>query len=148
MRRKPNPVVLLVAVSLALVSSLAVSGLLTTQKIMSSTGSVRSINVEVYWNMECTQIVNSINWGTPEPGDLVSKTVYIKNTGTVQMTLSMHCSGWNPQGVENYLTLSWDREGAQVNAGEVIPAILTLSVSGSITGITNFSFNIVLAGTG
>jgi hypothetical protein len=25
---------------------------------------------------------------------------------------------------------------------------LTLSVSGSITGITNFSFNIVLAGTG
>lgn len=148
MRRKPNPVVLLVAVSLALVSSLAVSGLLTTQKILSSTGSVRSINVEVYLNMECTQIVNSVDWGTPGPGDSVSKTVYIKNTGNAQMTLSMSCSGWNPVGAENYLTLSWNREGTQINAGAVIPAVLTLSVSGAVTGITDFSFNTVIVGTG
>jgi hypothetical protein len=98
--------------------------------------------------MECTQIVNSVDWGTPGPGDSVSKTVYIKNTGNAQMTLSMSCSGWNPVGAENYLTLSWNREGTQINAGAVIPAVLTLSVSGAVTGITDFSFNTVIVGTG
>lgn len=148
MRRKTNLGVLIFAVSLALVSGLAVSGLLVTQKILSSSGSVKAINVEVYWDVECTQVVTSIDWGNPEPGDSLNRTIYVKNTGSAPMTLNMSCSGWSPTEAANYLTLSWNRDGAQVNAGEVVNAVLTLSVSSFVSGITDFSFNIVIEGSG
>ena len=139
---------ILVAVVLALASSLVVSGLLTVSKTLSSTGSVKAINVEVFWDLACTQVVSSIDWGTPEPGDSISRTVYVKNTGSAPMNVSLSASGWVPVEVGNYLTLSWDREGAVVTADVVVQAVLTLDVSGSITGITDFSFNIVIEGTG
>ena len=139
---------ILVAVVLALASSLVVSGLLTVSKTLSSTGSVKAINVEVFWDLACTQVVSSIDWGTPEPGDSVNRTVYVKNSGSAPMNVSLSASGWVPVEAGNYLTMSWDREGAEVAADEVVQAVLTLDVSGSITGITDFSFDIVIEGTG
>ena len=139
---------ILVAVVLALASSLVVSGLLTVSKTLSSTGSVKAINVEVFWDLACTQVVSSIDWGTPEPGDSIDRTVYVKNTGNAPMNVSLLASGWVPVEAGNYLTLSWDREGAEVAADEVVQALLTLDVSGSITGITDFSFDTVIEGTG
>ena len=139
---------ILVAVVLALASSLVVSGLLTVSKTLSSTGSVKAINVEVFWDLACTQVVSSIDWGTPEPGDSVNRTVYVKNSGSAPMNVSLSASGWVPVEAGNYLTMSWDREGAEVAADEVVQALLTLDVSGSITGITDFSFDIVIEGTG
>ena len=148
MRYKPKIGILALSIALALFGSLAVTGLLTTSKTLSSTGSVKGINVEVYWDSLCTQVVSSVDWGTPEPGESLNKMMYVKNTGNSQMTLSMSCSAWNPAEAESYLTLSWDREGAMIIADEVISAVLTLSVSDSIVGITDFSFNIVIEGTG
>jgi len=139
---------ILVAVVLALASSLVVSGLLTVSKTLSSTGSVKAINVEVFWDLACTQVVSSIDWGTPEPGDSIDRTVYVKNTGNAPMNVSLSASGWVPVEAGNYLTMSWDREGAEIAADEVVQAVLTLDVSGSITGITDFSFDIVIEGTG
>ena len=139
---------ILVAVVLALASSLVVSGLLTVSKTLSSTGSVKAINVEVFWDLACTQAVDSIDWGTPEPGDSVSRTVYVRNTGSAPMNVSLSASGWVPAEAGDYLTMSWDREGAEIAADEVVQAVLTLDVSGSITGITDFSFDIVIEGTG
>ena len=139
---------ILVAVVLALASSLVVSGLLTVSKTLSSTGSVKAINVEVFWDLACTQVVSSIDWGTPEPGDSVNRTVYVKNSGSAPMNVSLSASGWVPVEAGNYLTMSWDREGAVVAADEVVQALLTLDVSVSITGITDFSFDIIIEGTG
>ena len=147
MKNKKNLGILL-AITLALASGLVVSGLLTVSRTLSSTGSVKAINVEVFWDLACTQVVSSIDWGTPEPGDSINQTVYIKNTGTAPMNLSLSTSGWVPVEAGNYLTLTWDREEAEVAAAEVIQALLTLDVSGSITGITDFSFDIVIEGTG
>jgi len=148
LRVKQNLGVLLLTVVVALAGGLAVSGILTTSRTLSSSGSVKAINVEVYWDLACTQVVSSVDWGTPEPGDVVNRTVYVKNTGSAQMTLALFDSGWNPAVAANYITLSWDREGALIDAGGVVEAVLTLTVSGSITGITDFSFNIVIEGTG
>jgi hypothetical protein len=148
MKFKTNLGVLLLSVFLALVGGLAVSGLLTTSKTLSSTGSVKAINVEVYWDDQCTQVVESVDWGTPEPGDSLIKTIYVKNTGNSQMILNMSCSEWDPAGVDSYLDLSWNRDGAIIDVDEVVQAILTFSVSESISGVTDFSFNIIIEGTG
>ncbi len=147
MKYKKNLGIISVVV-LAIASGLVVSGLLTVSKTLSSTGSVKAINVEVYWDFACTQVVSSIDWGTPEPGDSINQTVYVKNSGTAPMNLSLSTSGWVPVEAGNYLTLSWDREGTEVAADGVVQALITMDVSGSITGITDFSFDIVIEGTG
>ena len=146
--RKVSNLGILAIVALAIFSGLVVSGLLTVSKTLSSTGTVKAINVEVYWDLACTQVVSSIDWGTPEPGDSVSQTVYVKNEGNVPMNVSLSASGWSPVGADTYLGVSWDSEGALIAAGGVLQAVITLDVSSSITGITNFSFDIVIEGTG
>ncbi len=139
---------LIFAMSIALASGLAVSGLLTTSKTLSSSGSVKAINVEVFGDNECTQAVSSVDWGTPGPGESIEKTVFVKNTGNAPMNLSQSTSAWNPVDTESYLTLSWDLEGMIISADEVLQAVLTLHVSSDISGITDFAFNIIIEGTG
>jgi len=140
--------VLLISAVLALVGTIAVTGLLTSSRTIGSSGTVRAINVEVYWDIGCTQAVNQVDWGTLEPGDSLNKTLYIKNAGNAALTLNMTYSGWDPLDAGNYITLSWDMEGGTVNPGEVVGAVFTLYVSNSTSGITNFSFDMVIEGTG
>ena len=139
---------LIVAMSLALISGLTVSGLLTMSRTLTSQGTVKSINVEVYWDDLCTQVVNSVDWSTPEPGEAVQKTVYVKNSGSAPLNVSMTTSSWTPVEAANYITLTWDSEGAPIDPDQVLQALLTLTVSDTITGITDFWFNIVIEGTG
>ena len=135
-------------VVMAISSGLLVSGLLTASKVLSSYGSVKTINVEVYWDFACTQVVGLIDWGTPEPGDTLSWTVYVKNSGSAPMNVSLMTGGWSPEAAGSYLTVSWDQEGATINADEVVQAVITMDVSSSISGITDFSFDITIEGTG
>jgi hypothetical protein len=107
-----------------------------------------AINVEVYWDITGTQNVTSIDWGVPAPGDVVNKTVYVKNTGNNPMNISMSTSNWAPVGASTDLSLIWDQEGVAVASGGTVQAILSLDVSPGISGISDFSFNIVIEGTG
>ena len=135
-------------ITLALASGLAVSGLLTTSRTLSSSGTIMAINVEVFWDGAGTQNVTSIDWGIPSPGETVTKTVYVKNTGNNPMNISLSTLNWSPAGAATYLTVTWDQEGTVVDAGSIVPAVITLDVSSGITGISNFSFDIVIEGTG
>src|SRR3990170_136680 len=45
-------------------------------------------------------------------------------------------------------TVTWNREGATLTANQVAAATLTLSVSPSISGVTTFSFDVIITGTG
>ena len=148
MRAKPNLVLLLATISVALISGLAVSGILSTSRTVGTSGTVKAINVEVYWDSECTQVVSDVDWGFCEPNSTVEKTVYVKNNGNAPMTLNMSYSGWSPAEAGDYISLTWNQEGTQIAADAVVQAILTLSISDTITGITEFSFNIVIEGTG
>ena len=131
----------------ALISGLAVSGLVTVTRTLSSSGTVNTINVEVFWDVDCTQIITDIDWGVLDPGESTSKTIYVKNTGSTAMMLNMTYSGWNPVEAGTYLSLTWDREGAIVAVDEVASAMLTLHVSDTIAGITSYSFDITIAGS-
>ena len=65
---------LIVAISLALAGSIAVTGVLQTSTTIGSSGTVKAINVEVYWDEACTQNVTEIDWGTLEPGSSIQET--------------------------------------------------------------------------
>ena len=55
-------------------------------------------------------------------------------------------TNWNPVNADGPITLTWNRENATLNVDQVTSAILTLSLSESISGITNFSVDIVFTG--
>ncbi len=105
-------------------------------------------NVGVYSNSACTTDKTSITWGSITAGGTTSQTVYVKNTGTATMTLSLAVTNWTPTTAANYITITWNRQGTQLAAGQSISATLTITVSASITGITDYSNTITISGTG
>jgi hypothetical protein len=127
--------------------TLLTSGLLMSYQTVPSTGTITTVNVGVYSDVGCTQNLTSINWGTLYPGNATTRTIYVKNTGTIPVTLSMTTGSWAPTYANSYLTLTWTRGGTVLNAGQSISAVLTLSVASSTGNLTDFSFNIIVTGT-
>jgi hypothetical protein len=140
--------IFVLAVTMALASGVFVSGVMNASKTLPSTGSIKTINVEVYWDYECIQNATVIDWDILEPGDMVNKTVYIKNSGSSDLILSMSSTDWIPVEAENIFLFTWDMEGATVEAYGVVQAVLMLEVSESITEDTDFSFRVVIEGSG
>jgi len=136
--------VLAIAVMGVIVSALG--GLVATRTI-SNTGNVSAVGVGVYSDSGCTTALSSINWGNMDPGATTSSTFYVKNEGTVSLTLTMTTGSWNPAGASSYITVTWNRQNYVLGAGLVVQAVLTLSVSSSVSGITGFSFGITITGT-
>jgi len=137
---------LTLAVYTSVLSILVIQALSSAQanRTFSNTGTVRTIGVGVYRDNECTDPVPSIGWGTLEPGSSRDVTVYIRNEGSSVSTISMNTSNWNPLNAWEYIALSWDYAGQQINPDEVIQVTLTLSIHPHIEGITNFSFDITI----
>jgi hypothetical protein len=121
---------------------------LQTSRTVSNAGTVKAIGVGVFWNNECTDPLSSIDWGILEPGSSKNVTCYIRNEGNSVSTLSMYASNWSPSNASDYLTLSWDYGGQSINPDDVAQVTFTLSVDASIDGITSFSFDITIVGSG
>ena len=120
---------------------------LTAYRTIPNTGNVKTSGVNVYWNLACTNETTNINWGSLNPNTTKSYTIYVKNNGTVPVTLSMTTNTWSPANAASYITLSWDCNGIVLNQNSVTPAYLTLTVSPNISGITSFSFDITITGS-
>ena len=124
-----------------------VMGTLLGRVTLPNLGTVKAMGVGVYWDSGCSNSVTSVNWGTVEPGSTNDVTVYIRNEGNAAETLSSTAENWNPSTASMYMSLSWDYGGQVIDVGEVVQVTLSLSVSASVTGITSFSFDIVIVGS-
>jgi hypothetical protein len=136
---------LAVVVVLMMTSVLA---LIQSNVTLSTSGTVKTVNVGVFSDAACTQPASSIAWGSVAPGTSTVKTLYVKNEGSVTMTLNMTSNTWTPSNCATYMSLTWDAEGESVAAGSNVQADFNLTISPSITGISAFSFNIVITGSG
>lgn len=146
--RKISTGTIIAITMVGLILTLTTAGLISVNQTVPSSGTIKTVNVGVYSDSACTINCTSIDWGSISPGSTVNRTIYVKNTGTAQITLNMTKTNWNPPSANGPITLTWNREGTTLNAGQSTTATLTLSVSSSITGITAFSVNIVITGTG
>jgi hypothetical protein len=142
-------------ISLALVLSALGIGLFRTAlslqqstRTISNAGSVVGVGVGIYWNSACTNRTSSISWGLINPGTNKTVTVYVRNEGNVAATLSRTTQNWNPATASSYMTLSWNYAGQTLSVNQVFQTRLTLAVSSTVTGITNFSFDIAIIATG
>jgi hypothetical protein len=138
---------LLAIAAAAVLLTVTTAGLLSVSQTVPSTGNIASVNVSIYLDSACTQPCTNINWGTLNPGATATQTIYVKNTGTVPITLSLSTSSWSPSNANSYLTLQWNKENTVLNAGASTQATLTLTVASNTGSLTTFSFNVVITGT-
>jgi archaellum component FlaG (FlaF/FlaG flagellin family) len=135
------------AIGIIVANANSIYGLLSAVFPITSSGVITSAGINVYKESQCLNNVTSINWGTLSPGGSTSVTVYVKNTGSVNLTLSMRTDSWTPAAASTYLTLTWNYAGGQLKPNDILAVTFTLTVSGSITGISSYSFNIYITGT-
>lgn len=139
-----KPFVLLLLVASAVFSGVWAASVI--QRRIPATGTVVAVNVDVFWDAACTQIVTSVNWGVLEPGEGGSATLFVKNMGNAALTLAMTTQSWVPSSASSYISVSWNAEGAIVQPGSVDEVVISLSVSSDISGVADFQFDIVIEG--
>ena len=115
------------------------------KKPVPSNRSVKGINVGLYSDQACTTPVESIQWGLIEPGATANQTVYIRNEGKSETTLTMTLSNWNPTNSSNHIGLNWDYTGQTLDISQVIQVRFTLFILENIQEITDFSFDVTIA---
>ena len=113
-----------------------------------STGTIKTVRCEVYWDQQGTQATTEIQWGILEPGQTASKVLFIKNKSNVMANLTLGVEGFEPLPAGDYLTLSWSYDGHKLNPDEIIAVTFYLHIDSSIHDITNFSFTIVIVASG
>jgi hypothetical protein len=138
----------IIAVALAaILLTVTTAAVLSANQTVPLSGTITAVNLGVYSDSACTQTCTALNVGSLNPGGSTTQTVYIKNTGTVQETLTMTANNWTPTGASSSLTLTWNRQSTVLNAGESIQATLTLTVASSTGSLTTFSCNVTVTGT-
>lgn len=142
-RKATTGAIVVIAFACLMVSALGV--LVETQAVYGSRIHAR-IGVGVYSNSGCTTPLSAISWGTLNAGNVTTRTMYVKNTGTVSEALNMTVNNWSPSAASCYIKLAWNQEKAVLTAGQVVTAILTLSVSSNISNIASFSNSIIITG--
>jgi hypothetical protein len=138
--------IMLAVLGVGIATAITAFGLLSNSRSIQSSGTVKAVNIGVYWDSGCTNATSTIGWGMLSPGESKNVTVYLRNEGNVALRSNLTVQNWVPTGSSSYIGLVWNRENQTVAAGSVVTAVLTLSVSPSITGITDFSFDIVITG--
>jgi hypothetical protein len=88
--------------------------------------------------------VSSLDWGVLSPGQSKSLGVLVNNIGSLDAVLSVKTQNWLPLEAEQFLNLTWDQEGAILQARQTVAAVVSLNVSPKIWNITDFSFEIVI----
>lgn len=149
MQRVETPVIMRIVVLATVVTALLFSstyifGFLGDPNTGSS-GIVADVAVAVYTNSAGTRELNAINWGICYPGDSVDVVAYLKNQGTLNVTLTINTNAWDPANASTFFTLSTDYVGQTLAPEEVVPVTFTLTTSPNVDGASRaFSFDVVI----
>jgi hypothetical protein len=124
------------------------NSLSSKSNVLSNGAVTTSANCGLYSDSACTTPLGSIDWGVLTAGGTVTQTIYVKNTGSgLPLTLNMTTTNWSPASANGPITVTWDQEGTILSPGQSIAATLTLAVSSSEIGLTNFGVQISITGT-
>jgi hypothetical protein len=125
-----------------------VFGFLAGQNTVNTSGLIADVSLGVYSDDLCVQPLTSIDWGTCYPEEAITVVVYIKNLGTVDVTLVIETNTWSPSTATSYLVFTEDGSGKIVKPGEIIQINLTLNLVAYPDQINSFSFDIIIKSQG
>lgn len=105
-----------------------------------SLGTIKTIDVEIYRDPNGENKMQTLSWDQIKIEKLdwdeiktetVNTTIYVKSVSNFRVTLNLKLTDWNPEAISDYMTISWDYNGTQLDPGEIIPVTMTLSASSS-----------------
>jgi len=102
-------------------------------------------SIDLYWDPECKNIVQSIDWGTIATGGSSNVIVYVRNEGAENTILGLNISGWTSAEAANYLNIGWNYSGTPVPSGVTLPIMLVLTVDPDIHNVTEFGVNVTVS---
>ncbi|TRZ53934.1 MAG: hypothetical protein D4S01_00415 [Dehalococcoidia bacterium] len=113
-------------------------------------GTIKTIGVEAYWDPNCENKTETIDWDTVWPGSTKNVTLYIRSVSNVKTALHLNTSNITPSNISEYLNLSWNYDGTPLNPDGIIPVTLFLSASSDksfsryliANNVTDFSIDI------
>jgi len=100
---------------------------------------VKGIETGIYWDQACLNKTLYLNWGAIAAGSSNNLTIYVRNEGNSVVSLLLTASDWAPSSASSYISLNWNYTNQALKTNEVIPIELTLTVSPTIDGITDFN---------
>jgi hypothetical protein len=106
---------------------------------------LKTNGIGAYWNPGLTSKASTTNWGFLQPGAQKSVIIYVHNEGNSPVTLSLSTSHWTPSTASACIALTWNYNGQTISPSAQMQVTLTLTVNSNITGISNFSFDIIIA---
>lgn len=118
------------------------------QASIGTSGNIKAVGISVYSDPLGVNVATKLDWGMLEPGQKVNSTLYLKNTSNVPVFVSIAVGNFNPASGQTYLACTWNYNGGNLNPGTIVPVTLTLNVASTITGITSFSFDLGITGSG
>lgn len=101
-------------------------------------------NIEVYWDAKATNTVSYVDWGAIQPGKTNNVTIFVKNKGKADITLSYITSNWENPETENQFQMFWNYTGKTLKFKEIIPIKLTLFLSENVKQVGTFQFDITI----
>jgi hypothetical protein len=114
--------------------------------IVKNASAVESVGVGVYWDGNCTKPVTLIDWGTLYPGSTKSVGVYLSNedANAILRSLLVRTENWSSSEASENMQLSLNCSNETIQPGQNVRAYFQLHVSDKITGVTTFTFSIVV----
>ena len=145
-----KPLVAIAIVIIILLFAQPILGSLPWFQIIGTKGKIEieTLNVGVYWDTNCTNPVNSLDWGRLDPGSTSNISFIIRNEGNRYSTLFLNATNWNPTNASNYLTLKWNYDGRTLSPNAITAVTLSLIIASTTHGIENFTFDVIIGANG
>jgi outer membrane biosynthesis protein TonB len=103
-----------------------------------------AMQIGIYSNPTCTTKLSSISWGQLTPGQTKTMTLYIRNEGTTQVSLTKSLANWNPANLSAYLALNWNYSNQTIAPTANVAVTLSLTVASNTPATTSFGFDTTL----
>jgi hypothetical protein len=109
-------------------------------------GTLLSPGCAVYSDYACTKPQSQIALNNLEASSSIQQVIYIKNNGTLPITMHLSINGFVPVESVNVFSITWNREDYLLAVNQSVSAMLTLNVAPNTLGVTDFSFNTEVKG--
>jgi hypothetical protein len=106
-----------------------------------------TIEIDVYSDSSCTNIMSDVEWGEIEAGGDSNTLIYVKNNGDTNVIISLTTENWSSSNAQSNMDLSWNYDGSNIEPNEVVPVTLILSVDSGCPEMSSFGFDIVIIGS-
>ena len=99
-----------------------------------TTGTIKVQGLEIYggdikYNPAAKALY--VDWGELTLGVYKNSSFYVKSNSTVDVELALNVTDWEPPGIEDYLSISWDYNGTLLSPTQEIFVTVTMEVASS-----------------